>query len=325
MKNSTGIFRKKKSEAGSAFANRLTKNLKKSVSRAKKEGVECFRVYDRDIPEYNVSVDFYGKQVLVQEFAPPSEIDEKLASERFQTVVHEVRSVLGVGRDRVFLKRRSRQRGKDQYRKKKTQKTKLHTVSESGCRFLVNLTDYVDTGLFLDHRNTRYRIGIEAKGKRFLNLFGYTATATVHAILGGAESSTTVDLSNTYMAWAAKNLALNGIHPERHRLVRAECLDWLEGETQKYDLIFIDPPTFSNTRKKDRIFDVQKQHGRLIEMAMERLSSNGLLLFSTNFRSFKLDDSIAALFDCIDISRKSVPWDFARNQRIHQCWEMRHR
>ena len=318
------IINEKPSSDVSDFANRLKKNLKKSMNRAKQEGIECFRVYNRDIPEYNVSIDFYGRQVLIQEFAPPSEIDEKVASERFQAVVHDVRSVLGVGRDRVYIKRRSRQKGKAQYSRKSGQKTKLYTVSEGRCRFLVNLTDYIDTGLFLDHRTTRYRIGSESKGKRFLNLFGYTATATVHAVLGGAESSTTVDLSSTYISWAEKNMALNGIHSDRHQLIRAECLDWLKNETRNYDLIFIDPPTFSNTRKKRRIFDVQKQHKSLIEMAMERLSRNGTLIFSTNYRSFKLDESVSRQFHIIDISKKSVPWDFSRTPKIHQCWEIRH-
>ena len=311
-------------ETGKDFANRLKKNLKKLTGWAQKEKIACYRVYDRDLPEYNVCIDLYGKWVHIQEFSAPNTIDEGLAAERFQTVLYVTRAVLGVGRDRVFIKRRKRQRGKKQYQKKTSGQGKLHVVEEGQGVFLVNFTDYLDTGLFLDHRNTRLRIAAESNGLRFLNLFGYTASASVHAILGGAVSSTTVDLSGPYLAWAAKNLALNGIYTQRHRLVKADCLDWLEKDRQTYDLIFVDPPTFSNTHKKARVFDVQKQHQLLINLAMKRLDETGVLLFSTNYKSFKLDEALQERYRCANISRKSVPNDFAKTPRVHQCWEIHH-
>ncbi len=312
-------------EQNSDFANRLRKNLKKIIAWAEKEGVECFRVYDRDMAEYNVSIDLYGKWVHVQEYAAPSSISETLAAERFRVVLQGVRQVLGAGRDRVYIKTRKRQKGKTQYQGKTKKKSKLYEVREGECSFLVNFTDYLDTGLFLDHRNTRMRIGQEADGKRFLNLYGYTGTATVHAVRGGAVSSTTVDLSATYLQWAEMNFSLNGIYPDRHRLVHSDCIQWLKENGDFYDLIFVDPPTFSNTRKKSRVFDVQKDHVLLLNLAMSRLRDNGLLIFSTNFRSFKLDPGLAEQYTCHNISKKSVPRDFNQSSRIHQCWEIRHK
>ncbi len=303
----------------SDFANRLRKNLKKMVGWAEKEGVECFRVYDRDMAEYNVSIDLYNKWVHVQEYAAPSSINESLAAERFRIVLHGIREVLGAGRDRVFIKTRKRQKGRTQYQGKKKKKAKLHEVREGACSFLVNFTDYLDTGLFLDHRPTRLRIGRESEGKRFLNLYGYTGSATVHAVLGGAVSSTTVDLSTTYLQWAQLNFSLNGIYPDRHRLVHSDCLQWLREDTDLYDLIFVDPPTFSNTRKKSRVFDVQKDHFLLLNLAMSRLRNTGLLIFSTNFRSFKMDDRLAEQYLCRNISKKSIPRDFDKSSHIHQC------
>jgi len=312
-------------EETSDFANRLRKNLKKMIGWAKKEGVECFRVYDRDMAEYNVSIDLYGKWVHVQEYAAPSSINEHLAAERFQIVLHGIRQVLGAGRDRVYIKTRKRQKGRTQYQKKTKKKTKLYEVREGACSFLVNFTDYLDTGLFLDHRPTRLRIGREAAGKRFLNLYGYTGSATVHAVLGGAVSSTTVDLSTTYLHWAEKNFSLNGIYPDQHRLVHSDCLQWLRENSDYYDLIFVDPPTFSNTRKKSRVFDLQKDHLQLLNLAMSRLRDNGLLIFSTNFRSFKLDGRLVEKYLCKNIGKKSIPRDFENSPHVHQCWEMRHK
>ena len=312
-------------EKNSDFANRLRKNLKKMVGWAENEGIECFRVYDRDMAEYNVTIDLFGKWVHVQEYAAPSSISETLAAERFGVVLKGVRQVLGAGRDRVYIKTRKRQKGKTQYQGKTKKRGKLYEIKEGECSFLVNFTDYLDTGLFLDHRNTRMRIGQEAEGKKFLNLYGYTGTATVHAVLGGAVSSTTVDLSTTYLKWAEMNFSLNGIYPDRHRLVHSDCIQWLREHSDVYDLIFVDPPTFSNTRKKSRVFDVQKDHSTLLHLAMSRLRDNGLLIFSTNFRSFKMDDRLVEQYVCNNVSKKSMPRDFNQSSRIHQCWEIRHK
>ncbi|MEK6200870.1 MAG: bifunctional 23S rRNA (guanine(2069)-N(7))-methyltransferase RlmK/23S rRNA (guanine(2445)-N(2))-methyltransferase RlmL, partial [Desulfobulbaceae bacterium] len=235
---------------GSAFANRLVKNLKKMLKWAQREGISCLRVYDSDLPEYNVAIDLYDKWIHVQEYAPPATIDPDLAASRFSLALTMIREVLGVRRDRIFIKTRKRQKGKEQYQKQGSRK-KMYEVREGRCFFLVNFTDYLDTGLFLDHRIIRERIGQLAAGKRFLNLFAYTGTATIHAARGGAESTTTVDLSATSLSWARMNLALNGYGGPAHATIQEDCLKWLESPRGQYDLIFVDPPTFSNTKKEN--------------------------------------------------------------------------
>jgi len=311
-------------DEGIEFGNRLRKNAKKFLKWAKRDGVHCFRLYDKDLPEYNISVDLYEKWILVQEYKAPDTVDEKAAQRRFQQCLHQVRHLFGVRRDRVFLKTRRKQKGKAQYQKQASRK-KMHTVREGDCLLLVNFTDYLDTGIFLDHRNIRLKIAKEAKGKRFLNLFAYTGTATVHAAVGGAESTTTVDLSANYLNWARMNLALNGFGGLAHATVQADCMKWLAEDRSEYDLIFVDPPTFSNTKKERRVFDVQRDHRLLIEKAMARLAEGGLLIFSTNFRRFQMDESIEKYYAIRNISKSSIPIDFARNSRIHHCWEIRRR
>ena len=307
---------------GADFANRLQKNLRKLLKWAEKEGVSCFRVYDKDLPDYNVSVDIYGKWVHVQEFAAPATVDADLAAGRLSLILAIIRETLGIKRERIFIKTRRRQKGKQQY-EKKDNRNRMHEVREGGCSFLVNLSDYLDTGLFLDYRPVRARITEAAAGLRFLNLFGYTGTASVCAAQGGAASTTTVDLSNTYLQWARTNLSLNGFSGPMHEIVQADCLAWLQETDKLYDLILLDPPTFSNTKKTARIFDIQRDHGRLIALAMAHLDDSGLLLFSTNFRKFILDANLQDDFEILDISNQTVPFDFERNQKIHKCWEIR--
>jgi 23S rRNA (guanine2445-N2)-methyltransferase / 23S rRNA (guanine2069-N7)-methyltransferase len=307
---------------GADFANRLQKNLRRLLKWSEKEGIGCFRVYDRDMPEYNVCIDIYGKWVHVQEYTPPSSVDADLAGSRLRLVLSIIRATLGIRRERIFIKTRSRQKGKQQYEKKDSRST-FHEVQEGGCYFLVNFTDYLDVGLFLDHRPIRARIQREAAGKRFLNLFGYTGTASVCAAVGGAAQTTTVDLSNTYLQWTRANLSLNGFSGPMHEIVQADCLAWLQETDKVYDLIFLDPPTFSNTKKAARIFDIQRDHGRLIGLALNHLDENGLLIFSTNFRKFILDSAVEERFDLREISEKTLPPDFERNKKIHRCWEIR--
>ena len=311
-------------EPDNEFANRLRKNLKKILKWAARENITCFRIYDRDLPDYNLSIDLFGKWVHINEFAPPKTIDPQLAASRMTIALKAVRDILGVRSNRIFVKSRERQRGRKQYQKK-GDKGKMFEVREGECSFLVNFTDYLDPGLFLDHRPIRQKIYREAKGKRFLNLYGYTGTATVHAAMGGAASTTTVDLSATYLHWAQMNLSLNGLTEIRNKVEKADCRQWLEGSTGSFDLIFIDPPTFSNTKKDNRIFDVQKDHARLIELAMAHLEKDGLLIFSTNFRRFILEERLLSLYAIKDISEESVPFDFSRNEKIHRCWEIRKR
>ncbi|MFH0783824.1 MAG: bifunctional 23S rRNA (guanine(2069)-N(7))-methyltransferase RlmK/23S rRNA (guanine(2445)-N(2))-methyltransferase RlmL [Pseudomonadota bacterium] len=313
-----------KEEGGNEFANRLCKNLKQMLKWAERENISCFRVYDRDLPEYNISIDLYGKWIHIQEWTPPKSIDPQIAAARLGSAIITVKEVLGARSDRVFLKTRERQKGRSQY-EKKGNSHKMYEVREGSGTFLVNFTDYLDTGLFLDHRPVRAMIFTAAKGKRFLNLYGYTGTATVHAALGGALSTTTVDLSGTYLQWARMNIATNGLSEITNRIEKADCLEWLGECKSTYDLIFIDPPTFSNTKKEMRVFDVKEDHVRLIDMAMSCLDSGGMLIFSTNFRRFHLAENLLEKYSVSDISRRSLPFDFSRDKKIHRCWEFRHK
>ncbi len=303
------------------FANRLRKNFIKNQKMAKKEGLSCFRLYDRDLPEYNFALDLYEKWFHLQEYAPPKTVDAEVAERRIKQASYAIQALFGVRSNRIFIKRRERQRGKKQYEKKKN-KGKMFVVKEGRASFLVNFTDYLDTGLFLDHRPVRRRIFERAKGKRFLNLFAYTGTATIQAALGGAAETTTVDLSANYLQWAEKNLALNGFSGQKHFFIKADSLEWLQQEQGFFDLIFIDPPTFSNTKKAKRVFDIQKDHPRLIHLAMKRLAPGGVLLFSTNFRRFSIDEALFFQYDICDISKETIPYDFERDKKIHQCWEL---
>jgi 23S rRNA (guanine2445-N2)-methyltransferase / 23S rRNA (guanine2069-N7)-methyltransferase len=306
------------------FANRLRKNMKRLSKWVKRESISCYRLYDADIPEYNVAVDVYGPWVHVQEYAPPKNIDMDKAAQRMSEVLRNVRESLGVKRNMVFVKVRHRQKGRSQYQKQ-ADKRRLHVVSEHGSRFLVNLLDYLDTGIFLDHRDVRKMIRDGAKDKRFLNLFGYTGTATVQAAAGGAKTTTTIDLSPTYLKWARSNLALNGFSETCHKVVQSDCMEYLSKSRKTFDLIFVDPPTFSNSKRTKTVFDVQKDHAALIRAAMKRLEPEGLLIFSTNSKKFKLDQKDISKFDIKDITKASIPRDFERNQRIHHCWEIRHK
>jgi 23S rRNA (guanine2445-N2)-methyltransferase / 23S rRNA (guanine2069-N7)-methyltransferase len=305
------------------FANRLQKNMHRLLPRAKREGVSCVRIYDADMPEYNMAVDIYEQWAHVQEYAPPKTVDPGRAEQRMRESLRVIQQVLGIRRSQLFIKIRQRQKGSRQYQQHDT-RGRLFEVREGPCRLLVNLTDYIDTGLFLDHRITRGMIGAGAAGRRFLNLFGYTGTATVHAALGGARWSITVDRSPAYCAWARSNLMLNGFSSEQHRVIRADCMQWLEGCHDRFDLVFADPPTFSNRKSTESVFDVQRDHVAFIKRIMGCLAPDGLLIFSTNYRRFQLDGQALAGLRITDISAATIPFDFQRNQRVHQCWEIRH-
>ncbi|WP_062270008.1 bifunctional 23S rRNA (guanine(2069)-N(7))-methyltransferase RlmK/23S rRNA (guanine(2445)-N(2))-methyltransferase RlmL [Endozoicomonas arenosclerae] len=309
------------SEGANMFANRLKKNLKQIGKWARKNNIDCYRIYDADMPEYAVAVDVYRDWVHVQEYAAPKSINEDKAQERLMEALAVTPEVLNISDDNIVLKRRERQSGSNQY-VRQAEQGRMMEVNEGGCRLLVNLHDYLDTGLFLDHRLMRVRLQKEAEGKRFLNLFCYTATATVHAAMGGALSSTSVDLSNTYLEWGKKNLALNGLSERRHRMEREDCLKWLEKDINEYDLIFMDPPTFSNSKKLRDVFDVQRDHFRLIELAVKRLSADGILYFSNNFRKFKLDERVESEFVVEEITHQTIDRDFQRRKGIHRSWKI---
>ena len=303
------------------FANRLRKNLKKFEKWARQEGIECYRLYDADLPEYNVAIDRYADWVVVQEYAPPKTVDAHKARQRLFDIIAATIAVLDMAPNKLVLKTRERQKGKNQYQKM-AEKGDFIEVQEYNARLWVNLTDYLDTGLFLDHRIARRMLGQMSKGKDFLNLFSYTGSASVHAGLGGARSTTTVDMSRTYLEWAERNLRLNGLTGRAHRLMQADVLGWLRESTEQFDLIFIDPPTFSNSKRMEDAFDVQRDHIRLMTDLKRLLRKGGTIMFSNNKRGFRMDhDGLAALgLKAQEISQKTLSQDFARNRQIHTCW-----
>ncbi len=313
-----------RTEGAEAFTSRLRKRAKHLGKWARRQGITCYRVYDADLPEYAVAVDRYEDHVHVQEYAPPKTVDPAAAAARLQDVLDVVPEVLGVDPAQVHLKVRRKQTGRGQYVKLGEGGT-FHEVHEGGHRFLVNLTDYLDTGLFLDHRLVRARIGELAQGTRFLNLFAYTASATVYAGKAGARSTTSVDLSQTYLGWARRNLSLNGLSERRHRLVRADGLEFLLDAQETWDLIFVDPPTFSNSKALDHDFEVQRDHLQLLQAAGRRLSPRGRIVFSCNFRRFQLDREGLGEWSITDRSRAYLPEDFQRTPRIHQVFELERR
>ncbi|HEU4625350.1 MAG TPA: bifunctional 23S rRNA (guanine(2069)-N(7))-methyltransferase RlmK/23S rRNA (guanine(2445)-N(2))-methyltransferase RlmL [Steroidobacteraceae bacterium] len=334
------------------FANRLAKNLKQIQKWARSEGVTCYRVYDADMPEYAFAIDSYrvigeepegarvGEYRLseqpqdwlhVQEYAAPASIDQEAVRRRRAEAFSVLPEVTGVPPERIRVRVRKRQTRGNQYRKVAEQ-FRFHIVEEGGLELRVNFDDYLDTGLFLDHRPTRARIRELARDKRFLNLFSYTGTVTVHAAAGGARSSVSVDLSRTYLDWAERNLALNGLATRDHRLVQADCREWLaeagrglEKYREKYDLIFLDPPTFSNSKRMEGVLDIARDHAALIDSCMKVLAPDGLLVFSTNAQKFKLDPGVSERYEVRDISAATIPRDFARNPRIHRCYDIRKR
>jgi len=308
------------SEGGQMFANRLQKNLKALGKWVKREGIDCYRVYDADMPEYSMAIDLYHDWVHVQEYAAPKSVDPEKASARMFDALAAIPQALNIDKSRVIVKRRERQSGTKQYERQSAQ-GKFTEVMEGGVKLLVNLTDYLDTGLFLDHRPMRMRIQKEAAGKRFLNLYCYTATASVHAAKGGARSTTSVDLSKTYLDWARRNLSRNGFS-DKNRLEQGDVMAWLDACREEYDLIFIDPPTFSNSKRMEGIFDVQRDHVQLLDLAMARLAPGGVLYFSNNFRKFVLDEHLAARYAVEEITASTIDPDFARNSKIHRAWKI---
>jgi len=312
------------STGGQMFANRIRKNRKRLSRWIKREDINCYRLYDADMPEYAVAVDVYGEYLHVAEYQAPRDVDVESATRRLQEVIQALPEATGVPAGSISYKRRQRQRGKQQY-EKEDNRGELITVSEGAVRLLVNLHDYLDTGLFLDHRPLRMKIAQEAAGKDFLNLFCYTGAASVHAARAGARSTTSVDLSNTYLKWLRKNLAVNGLDENRNHIQQADCLSWLRDCDSQYDLVLLDPPSFSNSRRMEDSFDVQRDHAPLVRAAMAAVRPDGVLYFSNNRRGFRLDDLLAEQYDCVDISHETIDPDFQRNPNIHRAWSIRHR
>ena len=322
-----------------AFANRLRKNLAHWKKWARRRDVTCFRIYDRDIPQFPFAIDWYETvspraeaHLHVQEIDTGWKMTEADYTAWLNTVCDAICQVCAIPAAQLHLKRRERQRGSSQYEKLDQAAAESFVVLEAAHRFEVNFDTYLDTGLFLDHRPMRAlvaetiaeRVKREA-GTRFLNLFAYTGSFTVHAALAGASHSTTVDLSNTYQAWTARNLALNNIDTRRHTLARADVLAWLVqavASRERYDVIVLDPPSFSNSKKMVEVLDVQRDHVRLVSQCGELLAGGGELFFSTNLRSFELDPPLAQKWSLREITHQSVPEDFRRPGRRgpHRAW-----
>lgn len=312
------------------FANRLRKNIKSAQDWARRQNVDCYRIYDADMPEYAFAIDQYSdgeanRWVVVQEYAAPKTIQPQAARQRRNEALAVIPHELGIAADRLFIRERRQQKDGAQYEKLDNER-EYDIVREQPYKFAVNFTDYLDTGLFLDHRLTRRYLGELARGKRFLNLFAYTGTATVYAAGGGAASSTTVDMSRTYLEWAKRNLALNNLAGPQHGFVQEDCLAWLQEQresSRRWDLMFIDPPTHSRSKRMEQDFDVQRDHVQLLTLAAQLLAPGGTIVFSNNYTRFRLDRDGLAAFDIEDIGRKTLPKDFERNPKIHACYVLR--
>ena len=310
----------------SSYINRLRKNAKHWGKWARRQDISCYRIYDQDIPEFPVAVDLYGDQVHLQEYQNRWEASEEEHAVWWQSVVEATAEVLSVPVTAVHGKLRKRQKGTEQYEKSEYQGRELE-VKEQGHQFLVNLDNYLDTGLFLDHRITRQIVEERSKDRRFLNLFAYTGSFTVYAAAGGARSSVTVDMSNTYQDWSRRNFELNGLDLEQHRLIREDVFNYIreaQDEELEFDLIVLDPPSFSNSKKMIGVLDVQRDHPWMIHQCMKLLSKDGELFFSTNMRKFQLEPTQHDWYQIDEISDDTVPEDF-RNKKIHRCWYLTHK
>ncbi|MDH5546574.1 MAG: bifunctional 23S rRNA (guanine(2069)-N(7))-methyltransferase RlmK/23S rRNA (guanine(2445)-N(2))-methyltransferase RlmL [Gammaproteobacteria bacterium] len=317
------------SENAQMLRNRLVKNQKHLAKWLRQHNISCYRLYDADIPEYAMAIDIYESDKLrihVQEYEAPKTIDEQAARQRVREALSVVREEFGISEDELFFKRRRQQKGTQQY-EKQSQDSPFYTVSENNHRFLVNLEDFLDTGLFLDHRLARSWVEENSANADFLNLFAYTGSATVYAAAGGARSTTTVDMSRTYLDWAIRNFQLNGFElSDSHQFIQADCIDWLKKQAPYpvYDLIFLDPPSFSNSKRMKDVLDIQRDHVELIKNCMRLLRPKGLLIFSNNLRNFKLDSDALSAYSTKNMTRPSIPKDFERDQKIHHCWFITH-
>jgi 23S rRNA (cytosine1962-C5)-methyltransferase len=294
------------------FQNRLAKVERHLRKQANRQGVTCYRLYDHDVPEFPMCIDRYENHLYVAEYKRRHGLDEELHARWLQDSIQVMSETLQIPLDQIHYKVRQRKPGRQgQYQKQETDNSHFFTVTENGLRFLVNLDEYLDTGLFLDHRDTRKMVRECSQGKSVLNLFAYTGSFSVYAAAGGASHTTTIDLSNTYIDWAKKNMALNGFTGSSHSFIAADVLQLLPKlEANSYDLIVMDPPTFSNSKKMDEVLDIQRDHVRLINQCMRLLKQKGMLIFSTNLTSFVFDSSLSKQYNCKDITSATTPFDF---------------
>ena len=305
------------------LANRLKKNIKALKKWKAKENITCYRIYDADIPEYSASIDLYEDKFLyIQEYAPPAEIPIQKAEKRLKELVYTAQTITKVDHKNINVRQKKRQKRGDQYEKRGDEGF-YDIVQEHGLSFYVNFHDYLDTGIFLDHRIIRKKIRELAEGKKMLNLFSYTGTASVYACAGKALSTTSVDANSAYCNWAEKNFVLNKMSLAKNRIIKADCMDFLEKDKELYDIIFIDPPTFSNSKGREDFFDIQADHPELITLAAKRLKKDGIIIFSSNFKKLKLDDNISKLFFTSNITEQTVSPDFKRQGYSRHCWIIR--
>lgn len=303
------------------LGNRIKKNLKALKSYVQQHGLSCYRVFDWDMPEYPLCVDLYEDMVHVAEYKTKHPLDDIEYLQWMEESLLAIKTVLKVDDDHLFVKRRERQKGIAQY-EKVGHSGELKTIHENGLKFLVNMSDYLDTGLFLDHRITRNRVKEESAGKKVLNLFAYTGSFSVYAMAGGATKVTTVDLSNTYLNWSKENFKVNGFNPDEHLFIKTDVKEWIKEEpTELYDIVILDPPTVSRSKMAKTKFDIQPDHPEMIHHVLKHMNKGGALYFSTNFREFQFMPKRIEASSYEDISLATVPDDF-RNKKIHYCWRI---
>jgi len=312
-------------DKSSSFINCLRNNTKHLRKWAKRTHTNCFRLYDREVPQYPLAIDFYGGRYCVHYFSKGQDTDEPAPS-LIESTNQALKTLFGVESPSIFWRTRAKSKETRQYEKSGSS-GHFFTVYEFGVKFRINLEDYLDTGLFLDHRETRQLVASVCKGKRVLNLFAYTCSFSVHAAVAGAIYTKSVDMSNTYTAWGKENFILNSIPLKNHEIVRADCLKFLEEEVRlgkKYDVIIIDPPTISRSKKMDQLFDIQEDYIHLFSKSLNLLSDEGIIFFSTNSRKFTLDSSLFPTCSIEEISHKTLPIDF-KDPKIHRCWQIKRR
>lgn len=311
-------------DKSSPLKNRIRNTYRHVRKWAKRTKTNCFRIYDREIRDIPLAIDYYDGKFCVHYFTKTRDSEEP-SQELYDEATEAICSLFKADEESIFWRTRIKREKTEQYEKADEQK-EFFTVLEYGVQFRINLLDYLDTGLFLDHRETRRQVALASMGKRVLNLFAYTCSFSVHAALHGAVFTKSVDLSNTYTAWGRENFKLNGITAINHPILRADCLKFLDEEMRtrsRYDLIVIDPPTISRSKKMDQMFDVQIDYVTLITKALKLLTADGVIFFSTNSRKFVLDESLFPECTFHEISEKTLPID-VHDPKIHRCWKIRH-
>ena len=300
--------------------NRLQKNLKKIKKIVNDDQIDSYRIYDRDIPEFPFKVDRFREYFIIYDCRNKSSDFADQKKNNITILSDSIKSIFNIDDSKIIIKSRQQQKGKDQYNRLDRTRT-YYEVQEFGAKFFINLYDYLDTGFFLDHRPLRKILSNISQDKNILNLFSYTSTLSISAALGGSSSTVSVDMSKTYTNWSIENFENNNLSLEQNVLINKNVFDYLNDKKEKglFDIIILDPPSFSNSKKMDRTLDIQRDHIDLINLCANRLSEEGVIYFSNNLRSFKLDSSLLDNYKIEDISDKTIPEDF-RDKKIHSCF-----